>query len=109
MHIFIGIFAQEKERLAFLYRKKYFGLLMIRYCKIHIVTRTHTHTHIYIYIYIYIHTYIHTRMLPNETTVLHKNVPYVKLHGYDKKILNPILKGFGHKAEKEVLRKKEPS
>jgi len=44
-------------------------------------------------------------MLPEKTTVLGKNVAYVKLHGYNQNYLYPILKGFGHNVEKEFLLK----
>jgi hypothetical protein len=56
-YIFTRIFPQEKERQDSRYWKKYLGLLVIRYCKIYIVT----HTRIYLYI-LYIYMYIYMRV-----------------------------------------------
>lgn len=75
-YIFILIFSQKKKE-DFRYCKKIF-----RCTDDKILKNTYCDIYIYINVFIYIlYIYMCVRMLPEKTTILRKDVAYVKLHG----------------------------
>jgi len=46
--------------------------------------------------------FTHTKFYQEESTILHKNIPWVKLYQYSQKYLYPKLNGYGNNREVSV-------